>query len=179
MSPISPIVIFDPDRSISDVLRVELSQVDCPVLMARSTDEAETFARKIALGLIILDASHRKYGAYGACARIRRLPSYATIPIILTSTWVAHRDTVAAATAGATSLLEKPYSIKDLLMAIRSRIPPSDPLQNKLPRPMNTALAWADIAHWRFTAHSALRPTKILAPAIPGRTLMLPLHRST
>src|SRR4051812_40323471 len=108
------IIISEPDPMVSGVLRVEFSRWDFAVLLAGSSEEADAYATQTAASLVVLDAARAHLSAYEACARIRRRQGYATCPIVLTVREVSTRLQAAAATAGATALLAKPYSVMDL-----------------------------------------------------------------
>ena len=122
------IIIAEPDRMISGVLRVEFSRWNFAVLLAASCEEAGNYAAQIVAALVVLDAAKAQIGAYEACARIRRRSGYAARPIVLTGWDISSRTQAAATTAGATALLAKPYSVMDLFRAITPHMQADDPL---------------------------------------------------
>lgn len=179
MSQRPQVIISDPDQRVANALRVELLESNCRVLMAPSAEEAEELTRRFNARLIILDVSQIKYRGYSACARIRRQPYYANRPIILTTAHVQARDAAAAGTAGATALLAKPYSVKQLLRAIRPHLAANDPLRACLPAPVDTSIDWSGTPGWQFTPDSGLRAEKGIMAVIAGLTTHLPLGRVT
>lgn len=122
------IIISEPDAMISGVLRVEFSRWDFAVLLAESSQEAYAYASQVVASLVVLDATTAHLSAYEACARIRRGEGYAGRPIVLTVREVSPRTQAAADTAGATVLLQKPYSVMDLFRAVIPHVQPNDPL---------------------------------------------------
>jgi CheY-like chemotaxis protein len=119
------IIISEPDPMISGALRVEFSRWDFAVLLAKSSEEAYTYAAQAVASLVVLDATRAQLSAYEACARIRHRQGYAGRPIVLTAREISPRAKAAAEAAGATALLQKPYSVMDLFRAVTPHLAPS------------------------------------------------------
>jgi DNA-binding response OmpR family regulator len=175
------IIVSEPDPMISAVLRVEFSRWDFAVLLATNSGEADTYAAQTVASLVVLDASRARLSAYEACARIRRRQGYADRPIVLTVRDISPRMRAAAATAGATALLAKPYSVMDLFRVITPHMQPDDPLllaghtqagvaappaqEWKLPQPLE----------WRSGSESALSRNRLLLPIVRGTEKRVPV----
>jgi DNA-binding response OmpR family regulator len=179
------IIVSEPDTMISAVLRVEFSRWDFAVLLAESSQEAFVYASQVVASLVVLDASTAGLSAYEACARIRRREGYAGRPIVLTVREVSPRAKAAAETAGATILLQKPYSVLDLFRAITPHVPPDDPLllagHTATGSAEPAAQAWTVTSslEWCSGSDSALSKNKLLLPIVRGVGKKLPLIGKT
>jgi DNA-binding response OmpR family regulator len=184
--PTPPIIIIsEPDKMISGVLRVEFSRWDFAVLLADSSKEAEAYATQTVASLVVLDASKAHLSAYEACARIRRRPGYAGRPIVLTVPELSPRTKAAAETAGATVLLPKPYSVMDLFRAITPHMQPNDPLllaehtRAGVAEPPTQEWKLRASLEWRSGSESALSRNKLLLPIVRGVGKKIPLVGKT
>jgi DNA-binding response OmpR family regulator len=179
------IIISEPDAMISGVLRVEFSRWDFAVLLAESSQEAYAYASQVVASLVVLDATTAHLSAYEACARIRRGEGYAGRPIVLTVREVSPRTQAAADTAGATVLLQKPYSVMDLFRAVIPHVQPNDPLLAAGYTLTGTAApptqAWTvpGSLEWRSGGDSALSRNKLLLPIVRGVGKKIPLIGKT
>jgi DNA-binding response OmpR family regulator len=181
MSRPPPIVIIaEPDPMISSVLRVEFTHWDFAVFLAASGQEAEDVASQTVAHLVIIDAKLH-LAAYDACARIRRRQGYAERPIVLTTNEPSPRIKAAAEKAGATVLLPKPYSVSDLINAIRPFVPPDDLLlTHRAQSPgVSAPKEWLrePSLTWRSGDNSALTRNGRLLPIVRGKGVMIPLIR--
>lgn len=168
------IIVFEPDPMISGVLRVEFSRWDFAVLLAVSTQEADSYAAQTVASLIVLDASRGHMPAYEACARIRRRAGYANRPIVLTVREISERTAEAARTAGATALLPKPYSVMDLFRAVTPHMQPDDPLllagrtMAGVAAPPTQEWKRPGPLEWHSGGDSALSRNRLLLPIVRG-----------
>jgi DNA-binding response OmpR family regulator len=174
------VIIAEPDPMISSVLRVEFTRGNFAVFLAASGQEAEEYAAHAVAHLIVIDAS-LKLAAYEACARIRRRPGYASRPIVLTAKDPSPRIRAAAGRAGATVVLQKPYSVSDLFSAIRPFLPPNDLLFTHRPEQpgMSAAQEWVrgpDLK-WLSGDNSALTRNGLLLPIVRNKGVSIPLVR--
>jgi DNA-binding response OmpR family regulator len=177
------IIIFEPDSLISGVLRVEFSRWDFAVLLADSTKQAESYAGQVIANLTVVDVGKANLAAFEACARIRRIPGYTDRPIVLTTNERSERTKLAAEKAGATVLLEKPYSMMDLFQAVTPYVSASDPLM--VAQSMRPGAAAPAMQEWKTPAasqaqsgaDSALTRNKLLLPIVRGTGKKVPLYR--
>jgi CheY-like chemotaxis protein len=174
------VIIAEPDPMISSVLRVEFTHLDFAVFLAASGQEAEDYAAQTIAHLIILDVKLH-LAAYDACARIRRRQGYATRPIVLTTNEPGPRVKAAAAKAGATLLLTKPYSVRDLFSAVEPFVPPDDLLLTHRAHTlgMSAPKEWAPapIPTVQSGNESALTRNGRLLPIVRGKGVIIPLIR--
>jgi DNA-binding response OmpR family regulator len=174
------VIIAEPDPMISSVLRVEFTHWNFAVFLAASGQEAEEFASHTVAHLVIIDASLH-LAAYDACARIRRRRGYADRPIVLTTTAPSPRIKAAAERAGATVVVPKPYSVSDLMSAIRPFVLPTDPLLTYRAQSsgMSAPKEWTrePSLTWRSDDDSALTRNGRLLPIVRGTGVTIPYFR--
>jgi DNA-binding response OmpR family regulator len=174
------VIIAEPDPMISSVLRVQFTQWDFAVFLATSGQEAEEYAAHAVAHLVVLDAK-LLLGAYEACIRIRRRQGYATRPIVLTTNEASPRIRAAARQAGATVVLPKPYSVSDLIGAIRPTLPPDDLLFTHRAHASGASepQEWIRSGNltWKSGGESALTRKGRLLPIVRSRGITIPLIR--
>jgi DNA-binding response OmpR family regulator len=174
------VIIAEPDPMIRSVLRVEFTRADFAVFLADSGPEAEEYAAHAVAHLVIVDA-RLQLGGYAACARIRRRPGYAARPIVLTANEPSTKIRAAAAKAGATVVLPKPYSVSDLFSAIRPFLPADDLLFTHRAQAsgMSASQEWVrgQSPTWHAGDDSALTRNGLLLPIVRGKGVMIPLIR--
>jgi DNA-binding response OmpR family regulator len=172
------VIIAEPDPMISSVLRVEFTRGNFAVFLAATGPEAEAYAAHAVAHLVIIDAK-LQLGAYDACARIRRRPGYASRPIVLTTSEPSPRIRAAAAKAGATVVLPKPYSVADLFSAIRPFLPGNDLLFTHRAQPpgMSASQEWirGQSFTWNSGDDSALTRNGLLLPMVRGKAKLIPV----
>ena len=172
------VIIAEPDPRISSVLRVEFTHWDFAVFLAATGPEAEDYAAQTVAHLIVLDAK-LQMGAYEACARIRHRQGYTDRPIVLTTSEPSPRIRAAAAAAGATVVLAKPYSVSDLINAVRPFLPRDDQLLTHRAQapPVSAAREWTAAPAWQVGGNSALARNGMLLPIVRGKGVSVPLLR--
>ena len=126
------IIACDPDGGLCGVFhdvadKQKLWSVVTKCVLEAEKHAAETIARLVILSVPARSSSHNIDPAalYDACARIRRLPHYGSVPILLLAPeGNADRQHAAARKAGANSLVFKPVSFADLNGAAGSLLIP-------------------------------------------------------
>lgn len=109
-----PVIINETNPHVRDAMRGYLHDCGFTVFLARNGQEAVGYASCTPVQLVMLDLIQPRATAYEFCARIRRLPGYELVPILL----AGFLDTAVielAAAARATRVLAKPMSIDDLV----------------------------------------------------------------
>jgi len=178
MSTPPTVIVAEADPMISSVLRVEFTHLDFAVFLAMSGREAEEYAAHTVAHLVILDAKVQ-LEACESCARIRRRQGYAGRPIVLTTNEPSARIKAAADKAGATLLLEKPYSVSGLFGSLESFLPPDDLLLTHRARAsgMSAPKEWAPARNQTFSSggDSALTRNGRLLPIVRGKGGTIPI----
>ncbi len=183
MSTPPTIIIADPDPLVREVLRVSFSEADFAVLMAGDGPEAERFSARTEARLVVLDTALPGVTSYDACARIRRQTGYRNTPIVLTARDLRPRVAAAAAKAGATVVLGKPYAFNDLIAAVRPHVPAADSLMTQgLRQPgmaQRTGVSWGPLAplKWQAGPDSGLSQNGRVLTIVRGVMVRIPLQR--
>jgi DNA-binding response OmpR family regulator len=119
MSPKPPgVIVADDDPMIRDVLRATLEAIDQHVFLANDGLAAVILASKTQASLVMLDVEMPKLDGFLACAQIRRLHGYADTPIVMLTIDDTERAQQAAARAGATMFLVKPFGSAALMLTL-------------------------------------------------------------
>jgi CheY-like chemotaxis protein len=112
------VIIADRDRHLRNALRMQLDELGFSAFVAHDAREAVELANREVPRLVILDTDLPDLGAYETCAQIRRMPACRDVPILLVAMLDDPRIRVAAARAGGSAVLMKPFSVQDLLRGI-------------------------------------------------------------
>lgn len=120
------ILIADDDPLILSFLRAKLESMGQKVFAANDGMEAVTLALQVRAALVILDVKMPKLDGILACARIRGLPGYSTIPIVMLSLDDTDRARAIASRAGASMFIEKPFGSEALMLAMSIFLPIDD-----------------------------------------------------
>lgn len=108
------VIVAEQDWNLRNVLRQYLDAQGFRPLVTPMGNEAEDFARRVHARLVLIDVELPGFGGYEACARIRHMPGYAGVPIVLMTAVSSTRRQMAAQRAGASAMLLKPFSMNDL-----------------------------------------------------------------
>jgi DNA-binding response OmpR family regulator len=182
MSDLPTIIIAERDPIFSSSLRVAFTELGFVVLLAFNGADAQDYAAHTRAMLVVVDASLPGITGYDACARIRRQPGYQSTPIVMTAHTLSDRMRAAAQTAGATTVLEKPYSFNDLLDGVAPFLAPSHPLLSHRPKPpaaRETAWTRQTPLEWKFGTDSGLSRNKAVMQVVRVQGQRLPLKRTT
>jgi len=180
MSTPITIIIADPDPIFSASLRVAFSEMGFTVLLPVDGPDAEMFAAATQAVLVVVDVGLSGVSGYDACARIRRQPGYQDTPIVLTALRVTENMRLAAATAGASAMIEKPYSLTDLLDSVVPRLPADHPLLIHRPPPRDMReTPWGPPRplNWPHSDGSGLSRNKAVMAVVRANGVKIPLIR--
>lgn len=109
ISPTSAcVIVADDDPMIRSVLRAKLEALNQTVLVASDGEEVVSLASKVQASLVLLDIAMPNLDGIVACVRIRCLPGYASIPIVMLTADDSVQASAKASRAGATLLMVKP-----------------------------------------------------------------------
>jgi CheY-like chemotaxis protein len=114
MARANDIIIADSDADMRTVVRMHFSRFGFAVLQATHGQEVIEAAERTRARLILLDTALPRFGAYEACAWLRRLDAYHDTPIVMTTANGSPKVREAAHRAGATKVVAKPLSLIDL-----------------------------------------------------------------
>ena len=114
------ILITDDQPHLLIILEYNLAQTGCYIVNASSGEEALTKARSRPMHLFIIDVDLPGIDGIETVRRLRQLPGFEDVPVIVI-TGSFHNDTeTRARAAGATAFINKPYSPTDLVATVRS-----------------------------------------------------------
>ena len=153
------VIVADDSSLIRSLLRVTLE----PAWRMFQADNGETaidYAQNLQARLVILDINMHPLNGIEAARHIRRLPSYATVPLLMLTAYDSPANRDQALAAGANHLLAKPFSAQQLQAAIRDLI-------GKLadPEPNPTPGAWLSSARDSLAIY---RRVDAISPRMPA-----------
>jgi CheY-like chemotaxis protein len=116
----------DPDAAIvvesiaewSTLYRQTLAECAVEVLPTDNGAQAVELAHGVAARLVLLHMPGSNLRAFDTCGRIREVPGYSAIPIVLIGSPYSSGERAAAAQVGATALLALPFSTTELRQTI-------------------------------------------------------------
>ena len=111
------VIVADDSIIIRDNVRGVLGE-PWRIFLAADGAEAVEYARSIKAELILLDFRMPRRDGIDACAVIRSMPNYANVPIVLLTAYDGSELRRRAASAGATAVFAKPFTIDELRDAI-------------------------------------------------------------
>ncbi|HVC63252.1 MAG TPA: response regulator [Acetobacteraceae bacterium] len=103
------VIVADDSIIIRDNVRAALGE-PWRVFLAADGIEAVEYARRVTAELVLLDFHMPRLDGVEACAVIRNLPNYASVPIVLLTAYDSVDLRRRAAQAGATAVFAKPFS---------------------------------------------------------------------
>jgi two-component system, sensor histidine kinase and response regulator len=111
-------IVADDDPVIRAILRSVLVGIGLDVRLACHGHEAVGLAGRVPATLVLLDLSMPGLDGAAACARIRGLPGYESVPVIVLTGKDDAPAKAAAKAAGATLFLTKPFQPATLLQTL-------------------------------------------------------------
>ena len=111
-------IVADDDPVIRAILRAALVGIGLDVRLACHGHEAVGLAGRVPATLVLLDLAMPGLDGVAACTRIRALPGYEAVPIVMLTGKDAGVAKAAAKAAGATLFLTKPFQPATLLQTL-------------------------------------------------------------
>ncbi len=108
------VLVVDDNALIISLIRFALRDLPVYVAGAANGSRAFTQAQEHALALLIVDLVMPGMSGTELIKQVRRLPAYATTPIIAISGHEEHSSAKEAQAAGATLFLPKPFTAHDM-----------------------------------------------------------------
>jgi CheY-like chemotaxis protein len=115
---LNSVIVADDSGQCRDTLRTALMECGFLVLLVWDGLEALEIASTTSARLVLLDVRMPHMDGLQACARIRELPGYESVPIVMLSGYGNTAMRAAAKRAGANLFLTKPISNLALMQAI-------------------------------------------------------------
>ena len=116
------VIVADNDSMMRGLLRTVLEQPRRTLLLCADGLEAVELASQTLATAVLLDLRMPRLGGIDACLKIRELPRYQTVPIVILTVFDGDALRRQARRAGATAFLAKPFSRADLLAVVNPLI---------------------------------------------------------
>lgn len=118
-SPRRKILVLDDDELIRMVLERHLQREGYEVLPYGDGQSALQAAQEHSLSLVITDGSMPAMDGFEFVTRLRGIPDYATVPVVMLTSMGEERDIVRGFEVGVDDYVVKPFSAGELLARIR------------------------------------------------------------
>ena len=113
------ILIVDDEKSIVDILKLNLQNEGYTVFDAYDGEEAVFKAQNIEPDLILLDVMLPKLDGFSVCKKIRETSS---VPILMITAREEEVDKVLGLELGADDYITKPFSVRELMARIKANM---------------------------------------------------------
>ena len=117
------ILVVEDQQDNRQILRDLLASADYEMTEAENGQEALTAVAEYKPDLILMDIQLPLMDGYEATRRIKAMPEFNSIPIIVVTSYALSGDEAKARDAGCDAYVTKPYSPRALLAKIREYIP--------------------------------------------------------
>ena len=116
----SKILIIDDDKSIVELVKVNLEIQGHKVLVANDALTGIAISQQEIPDLIILDLMMPEIDGFTACQRIRQFEGTKDIPILMLTALSRTDDKISGFNAGADDYLTKPFELQELYVRVRA-----------------------------------------------------------
>jgi len=116
------ILVCDNEEPLRALVRATLEPSRCTIVEARDGDEAIEQARELKPDLILLDMMMPGRSGIDVLEELRAEPELAAIPVIMLTARTQTADRDAAADAGVTRFVAKPFSPLELAAIVESEL---------------------------------------------------------
>ena len=113
------ILVVDDEKSIVDILKLNLQNEGYTVYEAYDGEEAVLKASNIEPDLILLDVMLPKLDGFSVCKKIRETSS---VPILMITAREEEVDKVLGLELGADDYITKPFSVRELMARIKANM---------------------------------------------------------
>ena len=112
------ILAVDDSASMRQMVRYTLENAGYEVIQVGDGEEALEFARNARADLVLTDVNMPNMDGIALCTKLRELPHYKGVPILMLTTESASDTKVRGKQAGATGWMVKPFNPEQLLATI-------------------------------------------------------------
>ncbi|SPF32118.1 Alkaline phosphatase synthesis transcriptional regulatory protein PhoP [Candidatus Desulfosporosinus infrequens] len=116
------ILVVDDEEPILELLRFNLEKEGYQVCVAKDGQEALERVEREPLDLIVLDVMLPGMDGLEICRKLRAIPKFQQIPIIMLTAKGEEIDKVVGLELGADDYMTKPFSPRELLARIKARL---------------------------------------------------------
>lgn len=124
------VLIVDDEPHVRDVLEFFLREAGYGATSTGDPEEALARARRGGIDLILLDVLMPRMDGFDLCQMLQAHPSTAAIPVVFLTALGDEVSRERARVSGASRYLQKPFSRRDVLEAVRAALasrPPAPP----------------------------------------------------
>jgi len=119
---VATVLVVDDEEPILELLRFNLEKEGYGVFLAKDGQEALDCVEKEQPDLVVLDLMLPGMDGLEVCRRIRLIPKYQQLPIIMLTAKGEVIDKVLGLELGADDYMTKPFSPRELLARIKARL---------------------------------------------------------
>lgn len=116
------ILIADDELRLRKVVSLHLKKSGFDVYEAGNGQQAVDMAKELVPDVIVLDVMMPEKTGLEACAEIKSIQELSSIPVVLLTAMAESDDIKKGREAGADEYLTKPFSPKELIDIIKSRV---------------------------------------------------------
>ena len=113
------VLVVDDEKSIVEILKLNLTNEGYTVFEAYDGDEALSMAKRVDPDLILLDVMLPKMDGLTVCRKIREK---STVPILMITAREEEVDKVLGLELGADDYITKPFSVRELLARVKANM---------------------------------------------------------
>ncbi len=113
------VLVVDDEKSIVEILKLNLTNEGYTVFEAYDGDEALSMAKRVDPDLILLDVMLPKMDGFTVCRKIREK---STVPILMITAREEEVDKVLGLELGADDYITKPFSVRELLARVKANM---------------------------------------------------------
>ncbi len=113
------ILVVDDERSISDILKINLEKEGYFVLTAADGEEGLNLALREEVDLVLLDVMLPKMDGFEVCKKIRQKSE---VPIVMLTARSEEIDKILGLELGADDYVTKPFSVRELLARVKANL---------------------------------------------------------
>ncbi len=132
------VLLVEDHPDTSELIRRELTFVGYDVLIAEDGRQAVAFAAQLLPDIVIMDMKLPKMNGFDATTRIRQNPKTASIPVLAVTAITGAGDREKCLAAGCNGYLSKPFTYKELDLALKKIFQPAGTQNDNAPEPVET-----------------------------------------
>jgi two-component system phosphate regulon response regulator PhoB len=115
---VNRILVVDDEADILELVGFNLREAGYCVFTADTGPQALKKARDFLPDLIVLDLMLPELDGFAVCEILKRLPSTASIPVLMLTSWASEDARVIGLQVGATDYMVKPFSPRELVARV-------------------------------------------------------------
>ena len=135
------VLVVEDDKSISDLLKIHLTDLNCEVTQAYDGEDGLRHALNDQYDLIVLDLMLPKLDGLEICKEVRRKDNYT--PVLMLTSKSEEFDKVLGLEVGADDYLTKPFGIREFIARVKAIFRRIEAIQKEIDN--ETDIAFGDL----------------------------------